>query len=175
MQPPMQLCSPLARSIVENQSFHTCPSRPSIAPCHCARLLCSPCSPPPDFPVLATPPNTATSTLLRIYALIFHLQLAALPLWASVREVRCSAFTAWTSAFTVWPLGNFVTKQAQHLFRMASNPQAGDRRWLGWHVLFPEPLRRSGDRTSYCWFRFMHPSGERLSRVPIGSCEVIPA
>ena len=47
MQPPMQLWSPLARSIVENQSFHTCPSRPSIAPpCHSARLLCSPCSPP---------------------------------------------------------------------------------------------------------------------------------
>jgi len=80
----------------------------SITPIHRAALsllaLQPPSAPPPDFPVLATP-NAATSTSPRIYALIFHhLRFAALPVWASVGEVRCSALTAWTSALMVWPL-----------------------------------------------------------------------
>jgi hypothetical protein len=58
----------------------------SITPIHRAALsLLALQPPPPDFPVLATPPNAATSTSPKIYALTFHhLRFAALPVWASV-------------------------------------------------------------------------------------------
>jgi len=96
-------CSCEARSLVPSSRtnlstpvHHTHPSRRPVT----AR----PAAPSPDFPVLATPPNAATSTSPRVYALILHhLWFAALPVWASVGEVRCSALTAWTSALIVWP------------------------------------------------------------------------